>query len=96
MNTTLYSKDRQASQPSFAVGFSDTARDEALVAAAMMGEEKAFETLVTRYQPRIFALALRSTRIREDAEDVVHLYAYLLESDFLIPIRIPTKAAGRA
>lgn len=71
MNTTLYSKDRQASQPSFAVGFSDTARDEALAAAAMMGEEKAFETLVTRYQPRIFALALRYTRIREDAEDVV-------------------------
>jgi RNA polymerase sigma-70 factor (ECF subfamily) len=71
MNTTLYSKDRQALQPSFAVGLSDTARDEALVAAAMMGEEKAFETLVTRYQPRIFALALRYTGIREDAEDVV-------------------------
>lgn len=71
MNTALYSNDRQALPPRFAVGFSDTARDEALVAAAMMGEEKAFETLVTRYQLRILALALRYTRIREDAEDVV-------------------------
>ena len=45
--------------------------DEALVAAAKSGDEPAFETLFKRYQSRIFALALRYTRVREDAEDVV-------------------------
>src|SRR5208283_1331824 len=49
----------------------DEATDETLVATAKMGDEKAFETLVKRYWPRIFALALRYTRVREDAEDVV-------------------------
>jgi RNA polymerase sigma-70 factor, ECF subfamily len=45
--------------------------EEDLVTAAKNGDEPAFETLFKRYQPRIFALALRYTRIREDAEDVV-------------------------
>jgi RNA polymerase sigma-70 factor, ECF subfamily len=45
--------------------------DEELVAAAKSGDEPAFETLFKRYQSRIFALALRYTRVREDAEDVV-------------------------
>ena len=45
--------------------------DETLVAAAKRGDEKAFETLVRRHRPRILALALRYTRVREDAEDVV-------------------------
>jgi RNA polymerase sigma-70 factor (ECF subfamily) len=45
--------------------------EENLVTAAMCGDEPAFETLFKRYQPRIFALALRYTRVREDAEDVV-------------------------
>ena len=44
---------------------------QALVAAAKRGDEKAFETLVRRHRPRILALALRYTRVREDAEDVV-------------------------
>jgi RNA polymerase sigma-70 factor (ECF subfamily) len=48
-----------------------TATEEALVAAAKEGDESAFETLVKRYRPRIFALALRYTRVPEDAEDVV-------------------------
>lgn len=47
------------------------AADEDLVAAAKSGDEPAFETLFKRYQSRIFALALRYTRVREDAEDVV-------------------------
>jgi len=51
--------------------FSDPAADETLVAAAKRGDEKAFETLVRRHRPRILALALRYTRVREDAEDVV-------------------------
>lgn len=49
----------------------DLGADEALVAAAKGGDEVAFETVVKRYLPRIFALALHYTRVREDAEDVV-------------------------
>ena len=53
------------------VSFNDPTRDQALVAAAKMGDHEAFETLVKRYRARIFALALRYTRVHEDAEDVV-------------------------
>jgi RNA polymerase sigma factor (sigma-70 family) len=49
----------------------DSAGDEEVVAAAKRGDEVAFETLVKRHQQRIFALALRYTRVREDAEDIV-------------------------
>src|SRR5260370_19617315 len=51
--------------------FHDSAPDEELVAATKSGDELAFETLVKRHQRRIFALAFRYTRVREDAEDVV-------------------------
>src|SRR5580700_11870839 len=49
----------------------DLAGDEKLVAAAKGGEELAFEKLVKRHRQRIFALALRYARSREDAEDIV-------------------------
>jgi len=42
-----------------------------LVVAAKNGDEQAFEDLFKRHQRRIFALALRYTRVREDAEDIV-------------------------
>ena len=45
--------------------------EEDLVTAAKSGDEAAFEILFKRYQPRIFARALRYTRVREDAEDIV-------------------------
>jgi RNA polymerase sigma-70 factor (ECF subfamily) len=45
--------------------------DMALVAAAKNGNGKAFEILVERHQQRIFSVARRITRTREDAEDVV-------------------------
>jgi RNA polymerase sigma-70 factor (ECF subfamily) len=63
----------ESSQATFAgaVACSDLATDETLVATAQMGDERAFETLVKRHRPRIFAIALRYTRVREDAEDVV-------------------------
>jgi RNA polymerase sigma-70 factor, ECF subfamily len=51
--------------------FRDSAPDEELVTATKSGDELAFETLVKRHQRRIFALAFRYTRVREDAEDVV-------------------------
>ena len=51
--------------------FSDLGAEEALVTAAKRGDGRAFEMLVKRHEPRILALALRYTRVREDAEDVV-------------------------
>src|ERR1700741_1122447 len=49
----------------------DAAADEKLVAAAKKGDELGFESLAKRHQRRIFALAFRYTRVREDAEDIV-------------------------
>ncbi len=45
--------------------------DMALVAAAKNGNRRAFEILVKRHKQRIFFVAQRITRRREDAEDVV-------------------------
>src|SRR5713101_8536021 len=45
--------------------------DAALVAAAKTGDARAFEFLVQRHEGKIFSLAQRMTRNREDAEDVV-------------------------
>src|SRR6266481_747991 len=50
---------------------SDAAADEELVAAAKNGDELGFESLAKRHQRRIFAVAFRYTRVREDAEDIV-------------------------
>jgi RNA polymerase sigma factor (sigma-70 family) len=45
--------------------------DLALVATAKNGNKKAFEILVERHQQRLFLVARRITRTREDAEDAV-------------------------
>jgi RNA polymerase sigma-70 factor (ECF subfamily) len=45
--------------------------DSTLLVEAKNGEGRAFEFLMSRYQARIFALAFRITRNREDAQDVV-------------------------
>src|SRR6267143_3287917 len=45
--------------------------DVAVVAAAKTGDGSAFELLVRRNEGKIFSLAQRMTRNREDAEDVV-------------------------
>ena len=68
-----YSNEERIADPTFAgtVRFNDQATDQALVSAARMGDPQAFETLVKRHRRRIFVLALRYTRVREDAEDVV-------------------------
>ena len=47
------------------------AEDAALVVAAQNGDGHAFEILVGRHERRIFFVARRITRTREDAEDVV-------------------------
>src|SRR5246127_445195 len=49
----------------------DAAADEELVAAAKKGDELGFESLAKRHQRRVFVLAFRYTRVREDAEDIV-------------------------
>ena len=51
--------------------FSDLGAEEAVVNAAKRGDGQAFEILVRCHEPRILALALRYTRVRADAEDVV-------------------------
>jgi len=48
-----------------------SAAEQELVAAAKRGDESAFETLFNRHQRKIFVLAFRYTRVREDAEDIV-------------------------
>jgi RNA polymerase sigma-70 factor (ECF subfamily) len=45
--------------------------EQELVAAVKRGDEGAFETLFNHHQRRIYVLAFRYTRIREDAEDIV-------------------------
>jgi RNA polymerase sigma-70 factor (ECF subfamily) len=49
----------------------DGETDEALVAAAKTGDERALATLINRHQLRIFAVAQRYTKLHEDAEDMV-------------------------
>ncbi len=59
-NATSSSADRLVAQD-----------DKVLVAAAKTGDARAFELLVERHERKIFSLAQRMTRNREDAEDVV-------------------------
>jgi RNA polymerase sigma-70 factor (ECF subfamily) len=57
-----------------AISFADNVLrkgDMALVAAARNGNRKAFEILVKRHEQRVFFVARRIIRRREDAEDVV-------------------------
>lgn len=59
----------EAAKPQF-IDFPE-ATDATLVAAAKRGDRTAFDVLVARYERRLFFTALRVTRNREDAEDVV-------------------------
>ena len=69
----------------------DPVDDGPLVLAAKRGDEQAFEILVTRYQSKIFAIALRYVIVPEDAEDLVqetfqkafiHLHGFEGKSSF--------------
>jgi RNA polymerase sigma-70 factor (ECF subfamily) len=58
--------------------------EAALVRAAQAGDGRAFEELVSRYERKIFRLAMNITKNREDAEDVMQeaflkSYAHLSE-----------------
>ena len=49
----------------------DSADDHAIVVAARSGDQEAFAILVKRHTGKVFAVALRYARVREDAEDIV-------------------------
>jgi RNA polymerase sigma-70 factor, ECF subfamily len=69
---------------------SDLASEAALVAAAKVGDEQAFEILIKRNQRRIFVVALRYTRVREDAEDVVQ---QTLQKAFIYLVKFKGKSS---
>jgi RNA polymerase sigma-70 factor (ECF subfamily) len=48
-----------------------TPSDKELIAEIGKGSEDAFETLITRYESRVFNLAMRFCRNQEDAEEVI-------------------------
>jgi Sigma-70 region 2 len=79
-NAAISSADRLVAQ-----------EDAALVAGAKTGNARAFELIVQRHERKIFLLAQRVTRNREDAEDAVqqsfqkafiHLQKFEGESSF--------------
>lgn len=45
--------------------------DAELIAVVLKGDSSAFETLITRYQPRVFATARRYARRESEIEDIV-------------------------
>jgi RNA polymerase sigma-70 factor (ECF subfamily) len=49
----------------------DGPADEALVAAARAGDRAALETLILRYQPRVYRFGMRMCHDVEDASDIV-------------------------
>lgn len=57
--------------PNTEIRSSGAAGEHAIVLAAKRGDAQAFEILFKRCQPKIFAIAVRYTRVREDAEDIV-------------------------
>ena len=63
-----FEKRAPAVPPLHAVAEGD---ESALIAAAKNGNAQAFEVLIARHQRRILAVALRRTRVREDAEDIM-------------------------
>jgi RNA polymerase sigma-70 factor (ECF subfamily) len=81
----------ERAEPAGAPGDLHATDDATLVAAAKNGEATAFAMLVERHNRRIFYVALRMTRNREDAEDVaqqsfqkafVHLNSFVGKSSF--------------
>jgi RNA polymerase sigma-70 factor (ECF subfamily) len=58
-------------KPNTTTVFCDPTCDYTDSLAAKRGDQRAFGILFERYQPKIFALAVRYTQVAEDAEDVV-------------------------
>lgn len=49
----------------------DAPNDEVLVAETLAGDRKAYQTIVEKYQDRLYAVAFDILKSREDAQDVV-------------------------
>ncbi len=47
--------------------------DTELIAAVRKGDVQQFETLITRYQPRVFATARRYARREDEVQDIVQV-----------------------
>jgi RNA polymerase sigma-70 factor (ECF subfamily) len=66
-------------------GRAESADDDTIVARVQQGDREAFAVLVTRYQRMVFALALRMTGSRDEAQDVTQtsfLNAFRRLADF--------------
>src|SRR6202162_4083589 len=71
MPVELMSAIDEANAPGFSDNRLVAEEDASLVAAAKARDTRAFELLVERHERKIFLMAQRITRNREDAEDVV-------------------------
>src|SRR5260370_21722357 len=71
MRVALMDAIEGANATSFSADHLVAQENAVLVAAAKTGDSRAFELLVQRHEGKIFLLAQRMTRNREDAEDVV-------------------------
>lgn len=67
---TAVVNEASTSRGNIAVAVNSKEPDGALVEAARRRDPEAFEEILTKYGPRIFRLAQRITRNREDAEEV--------------------------
>lgn len=67
---TAVVNEASTSRGNIAVAVNSKEPDGALVEAARRCDPEAFEEILTKYGPRIFRLAQRITRNREDAEEV--------------------------
>jgi RNA polymerase sigma-70 factor (ECF subfamily) len=67
---SMVTKEAGTLRPNMAVAVNSHKPEASLVDAARRRDPEAFEDIVARYGPRIFRLAQRMTRNREDAEDV--------------------------
>jgi RNA polymerase sigma-70 factor, ECF subfamily len=47
------------------------ASDAELIAAVLKGDTASFESLIRKYQPRVFAMARRYARVESEVEDIV-------------------------
>ena len=70
MHNSVVMNQASTLRANIAVAVNSQEPDGALVDAARKSDPEAFKELVSRYGPRIFRLAQRITRNREDAEEV--------------------------
>ena len=70
MGTSPYCNVSPMSRPDAGKGSIDEVQDDALVQRTLQGDQRAFETLVRRYERLVFRIAGGFLRQRQDVEDV--------------------------